>query len=280
MGLIRYPGGKTKLLKPILNKILSVRTDETTYFEPFFGGGSVGLSAMKKIPFDKVWINDIDTGMCCLWTSVIRFPSELKELVQQFKPSVDAFYSLKAEMCSELLNWDDASIVNYGLKKLALHRISYSGLGLKAGGPQGGLEQKSKYHIACRWNPDKICKCIDDAHSTFARFESYCTSLDFESPLLKDLTYSSALVYLDPPYYQKGHELYHFAFTEEDHIRLAKMLRNTHHNWVLSYDNCDEIRSLYDWATIEVVDVKYSITAEKKEDGLKSKVASELIITR
>jgi DNA adenine methylase len=70
------------------------------------------------------------------------------------------------------------------------------------------------------------------------------------------------LLYIDPPYYQKGNDLYHVGFSIEDHIRLADVLRKTKHRWILSYDECDEVQGLYGWATIERVSVNYSITAK------------------
>ena len=54
------------------------------------------------------------------------------------------------------------------------------------------------------------------------------------------------LVYLDPPYYEKGADLYLNHYQETDHKRLAKKL-NAHPDapWLLTYDNKPEIRKLY-----------------------------------
>ena len=49
---------------------------------------------------------------------------------------------------------DRGRIVDIGFKKLAIHQISYSGLGTMSGGPLGGAGQKSQYKIDCRWSPD------------------------------------------------------------------------------------------------------------------------------
>ena len=40
---------------------------------------------------------------------------------------------------------------------------------------------------------------------------------------------------------------------------MSKILKETTHLWLLSYDNCDEIRELFDWACIVEIPVKYSI---------------------
>ena len=50
------------------------------------------------------------------------------------------------------------------------------------------------------------------------------------------------LIYLDPPYYEHGAELYLNSYTHNDHAELASFLLNrTTIKWVLSYDNVKEI---------------------------------------
>ena len=52
------------------------------------------------------------------------------------------------------------------------------------------------------------------------------------------------VVYLDPPYYVKGSQLYLSFYDEADHAALAKALRNERRfKWVLSYDNAPEVRA-------------------------------------
>jgi len=89
-----------------------------------------------------------------------------------------------------------------------------------------------------------------------------------------------SLLYLDPPYYVKGNDLYQHGFTVDDHQRLANALRHTEHAWVLSYDDCCEVRQLYNWANVESLQVNYSITATKDKDTGErvSRTKGELLI--
>lgn len=277
----RYPGGKSKLSNFILKHLdVYYKNNDLEYREPFFGGGSIGLKFISSNPqWKKIWINDKDVGISDLWTSVIQYPQELKYLVKNFSPSVELFGIYK----KELLEHNDTyiekdKIVQRGFKKLALHQISYSGLGTKSGGPLGGKEQKSKYKIDCRWSPDYICKKIDKLHTLFSKLEiknNKCTSLDFEE-LIK--CPGNCFLYLDPPYYIKGNELYQNGFTKDDHNRLADLLKSTEHPWILSYDDCEEIRSLYNWAKIKSTAVNYTITAEKVSGKCYSRNKFELLI--
>lgn len=282
MSCFRYPGGKTKLQSVIVAELSKYNLEE--YREPFFGGGGIGINFVsnnKRIK--KIWINDKDVGLSCLWTSIIKYRYELKEYINSFIPSVDMFYKFKDELLNiNKLPVETKNIINIGFKKLAIHQISYSGLGTKSGGPLGGVSQKSKYKIDCRWSPKNICKKIDKVNSQLCSLEIHensCSNLDFADVINDDT--KKSLIYLDPPYFEKGNDLYQCGFTVTDHERLAGTLKKSSHAWLLSYDDCEEIRNLYDWANITSLDVNYSINAIKdRETGERfSTIKKELLIS-
>ena len=285
MSFFRYPGGKSKLRSKIASKLNDIAsTVDLEYREPFFGGGSIGLKLLQdKSDLKRMWINDFDTGVSCLWTTLINRPDLLKDRVIKFIPSTESFYKFKDELTDKPPEFtSDTIIANYGFKKLAIHQISYSGLGTKSGGPLGGIKQASDYKIDCRWSPEYICKKIDLLHNQFSKLnirEKKCTNLDFIN-LILDKEHD-AIIYLDPPYFDKGSDLYQCSFTEQDHHRLAEALKETNHRWVLSYDDCGEIRKLYMWADIEEIkEVSYSITAlkDKNTGERSSRTKGELLI--
>jgi len=254
MSFFRYPGGKKKLKEQIVPKLIRLSKGCSQYVEPFMGGGSITVEILKKFSIFKYWLNDIDVGISSLWNSIIFNPAELKKLVISFIPSTEKFYEYK----EYFLN-DPLPSVDTGFKKIALHQISYSGLGVKSGGPLGGRNQLSKYTIGCRWSPYYICKQIDYFHNLLYPLHKniIISNLDFEQLFINNPLKS--VYYLDPPYYVKGSELYQHSFLIEDHERLANLLKKTEHNWLLSYDDCPEIRELYSWAKINSIDVTYSI---------------------
>lgn len=280
--LLRYPGGKAKLLRPVLFELL--RADRSyEYREPFFGGGAVGLSYLAANPdAHKIWLNDKDPGIASLWTAVMWYPDDLKDRIRAFRPAPDLFDAIRERLRSvtTMVTRRD-EIVEVGFEKLAIHRISYSGLGTMAGGPLGGRKPTSAAAIGSRWSPDRLCATVDALHQRLAFCDARhaaCTCLDFRQVIQDDSCPS--VIYLDPPYYDKGNELYQCSFTRADHERLAGLLRTSKHRWVLSYDDCPEIRELYGWANLQVIDVNYSITACKnRETGKKvSQTKPELLI--
>jgi site-specific DNA-adenine methylase len=69
-GLIRYPGGKSKLWKVITTRLQEMVTDlgpNAEFQEPFLGSGSVVLAALSLDPrVRRAWINDRDPAMAAL----------------------------------------------------------------------------------------------------------------------------------------------------------------------------------------------------------------------
>ena len=270
MSFFRYPGGKAKVL-PYIRKYLDQWIDlgmDVDYREPFVGAGSVLVDVLDRHSFlDAVWINDKDAAIACLWMTLAEKLQRigLQEKVSQFTPSVRDFYAMK----EFLLSGSVTSSVTMAFYKIAVHQMSYSGLGVKSGSPLGGKGQASPYKIDCRWNATYINWRIDQIGAMLDSRRVYATGFDFEDMLLAGSARNKTVIYIDPPYYIKGAELYQHAFTHQDHVRLAKALRNCPHQWLLSYDDTQEVRALYQgWTQIEEIAVNYSITNSRRKTEL------------
>jgi len=262
--LMRYPGGKTRLAKRIVPEIFAQGDlSMVEYREPFVGGGSI----LHKLLSDtrRIWINDVDADLAALHTSVMLYPDDLKERILAFEPSPDEFHRMKNELRLGAVDiaYRD-TLVERGFYKLAVHRMSYSGLGTMGG---------ALSDTGSRWNPYELCRTIDHVHNLISKNSirnNSCTSVDFNELILDDSR--PAVLYIDPPYVAKGGECYEHSFTERDHIRLADALRRTPHGWVLSYDNHPLVRSLYGgWTDIQQISASYSAAG--------ARVATELLIT-
>ena len=252
----RFAGGKSKLSKLIARIIFDRFGAISDYREPFFGGGSVGLEVMEHLgPGTKVWINDKDDSLMGIWQAVVENPHSITDPTMGYEPRLKDFYEFKYR----LMDHDDkSSPQDRAIMQLVMRQTSFSGLGVMSGGPMGGRSQKSKdYKINARWSPNSMSKKIMQAHKLFEKFDVKCTSTDY-GEVLQGVTRNS-VVYLDPPYRQKGHQLYQVQFSKEEHIKLAGMLKKLDCKWFLSYDNCQEVRELYDWAEIIQIPVSYTL---------------------
>ena len=71
---------------------------------------------------------------------------------------------------------------------------------------------------------------------------------------------ADTLIYLDPPYYVKGRALYHDFYEHQDHEKVSKFMMGATHRqrWIVSYDNVQTIRELYEGARHVVYDIGYS----------------------
>lgn len=283
--IIRYPGSKAKLVAEIVESFppefhaakhvrdeqkragkqrVYFKTDySTTYCEPFFGSGAIGLKIIDSLPAQcSVWINDIDHGMYAIWKTICDDADRLKSLVSAFVPSVDAFYRFKAE---DGKSTGDLAVDAFN--KIALHRMSMSGFGAKSGGPIGGRSQNRQYTVDCRWTPASIIAAIQLAKQSLFRFRETgrmrITNIHFRD-MIAEAT-DASLIYLDPPYYVKGGQLYAHNMSPEEHAELASLLRNTPADWRLSYDDCQEIRDLYPWADFKELEIRYTNAVTDKK---------------
>ena len=66
---------------------------------------------------------------------------------------------------------------------------------------------------------------------------------DFEV-LIKHYDRPDSFFYCDPPYYTSEY-VYDCGFTWEDHLRLKKALSECKGKWLISYNDCPEIREIY-----------------------------------
>lgn len=92
---------------------------------------------------------------------------------------------------------------------------------------------------------------------------------DFET-LIRHYDRPDAFFYLDPPYYSTE-DMYEAGFGNEDHIRLRDILGNIKGRFLLSYNDCPEIRGLYegfslfDFSRIHSMAQRYEAGKEFKE---------------
>lgn len=75
----------------------------------------------------------------------------------------------------------------------------------------------------------------------------HITNFDAETwlPTLDSIMPSNSLIYLDPPYYEKGQGLYRNFYQHKDHVAIQKKLANIKTPWLVSYDNHPNIKEIY-----------------------------------
>lgn len=96
---------------------------------------------------------------------------------------------------------------------------------------------------------------------------------DFEA-LIRQYDRENAFIYCDPPYFMTE-DHYEVEFPKEDHVRLRDTLSRSLGKWMVSYNDCDYIRELYDGYHITAV-TRINNLAQRYDGGCEF---PEVIIT-
>lgn len=252
MSLFRYPGGKVRYTDFILPTLYRF-SGFSSYVEVFVGGGSVALAMAMQHPSVNIIINDLDTGIASFWDLIANAPEpefqSLVERIQNTKPTVEMFNQIKQSLPSDR--------PGQAFRALFLNRCSYGGMGWR---PLGGKGQQSLGKIDSRWGGEKKVFEMNEARRLL-HGRTQVLNADFGNVI--PLAGEKALMFLDPPYYKAGNELYNFTWTDADHIRLRDALKGKS-NWVMSYDDHPFIRERYHTLAY-LMAVKYSVGRNRKK---------------
>jgi DNA adenine methylase len=239
---LRYPGGK-QILARVLGHLIRLNGREGgVYIEPYAGGAGAALSLLYREYVRKAIINDADSRVYAFWHAVLNCTDELLKLIRDTPLSVEEWKRQR----QIYLKPGRASRVRVGFAAFYLNRCNRSGI-IGNAGLIGGLNQTGKWKIDARYNRADLARRVERVARYGDRIEVF--NLDATELLRTELPRPSragrAFVYLDPPYYTKGSQLYLNHYTPADHTALADYLSNATFTWVMSYDNVPEIRKLY-----------------------------------
>lgn len=250
---LRYPGGKQRL-SPFINElIIENNLSEGHYVEPYAGGAGVALQLLmtKKVSF--IHLNDSDFGIYSFWHSVLNRPDELCKMIARASLTVEE-WRLRKQIVKKC---DKRRKLELGFSVFFLNRCNRSGI--LSAGVIGGLEQNGNYKMDVRFSRNDLIRRIE----AIVKFKDsiFLTNYDAQYyvqnyiPNLPDNT----LVYLDPPYYEKGSQLYLNAYNKKDHELISSVIQNEiNHKWVLSYDGVPDIVELYKERRHFLYDLQYS----------------------
>lgn len=257
---LRYPGGKGKLAYYIKALIEENHLSDGHYIEPYAGGAGVALELLLQEYVRKVHINDIDPAVYAFWHSVLNCTDDLCRLIVDTPVNIDNWFKNK----NILSDTDNHSLLEVGFATFFLNRTNRSGI-LKAG-VIGGKNQSGKWKLDVRYNKVELLKRIRDIENYRSRIFLYnMDSVDFIKKIPATLD-ENVLVYLDPPYYIKGQDLYRNYYKNEDHIEIMNTLTNSKiKNWIVSYDNAIEIRNIY--SNFRMMEYSLQYTAQSKKVG-------------
>ena len=237
---LRYPGGKTRAVSHILPLIPE---SERLICSPFTGGGSIELACVDQGRTVRGY--DVFKPLTRFWYYQIYSPQSLANLVKSYYPLDKSRFS---DLQKRLLTINDFDMA---AAYYVLNRSSFNGTALS-----GGM---SKGHPRFTKTAIQRIRSFNVKGFTVER-------IDFKESIPRN---KDAFLYLDPPYLN-GEKLYgvkgdvHENF---DHGHLRKLL-GERGRWLLSYNDCPEIRGMYSGYEIRKAAWSYGMGNDKKSNEI------------
>lgn len=250
---LRYPGGKGKLTDFIKLVFEQNNLLDGFYAEAYAGGAAIAINLLVHSYASRIYLNDLNTGVYAFWKSVIEHPEELCKAIRDAKVTMDEWHKQKAIQNDQ----SNHSPLEVGFSTFFLNRTNRSGI--IWGGVIGGKNQDGAWKLDARFNKQDLIKRVEKIAMYGSRIRLYnMDAADFIRDILSTLPQKS-LVYLDPPYYDKGGELYENHYIHDDHMNISKLVKNTIKlPWIVSYDFTPEIMNMYKWARSISYRISYS----------------------
>ena len=225
---LRYPGGKGKL-EPFM-ELLIRQTGHLggTYVEPFAGGAGIALELLEKGIVSDIVINDLDKGIYSFWRAILTETDRFINNIRNVELSIDEWNRQR-----EII--DDCSRYSYelGFATFYLNRTNRSGI-IK-GGVIGGIEQAGNWRMDARFNREALIERIVKIASRKNHIHLYNKDVNSFIQNYLPKYQQNAFVYFDPPYFDKGKQLYLNFFSYDDHVRIERMINNqVNCDWVIT----------------------------------------------
>ena len=257
--ILKWVGGKRQLLDDILPLIPQC----STYVEPFVGGGAVLLSLQPK----KAVINDYNAELINVYVCVRDHLEELLEMLERHKELNSAGHFYKVRALDREPGFEDLPPVERAARIIYLNKTCYNGLyRVNSAGQFNSPYGKYK-------NPAIVNEPVVRAMSTYLNGGVKILCGDY-GQALKGLR-EGAFVYLDPPYMPISSSSSFTGYTEggfgyDEQVRLKEecdKLASKGIHFMQSNSDCPEIRALYSDYEILTVKAKRAINSRGNRRG-------------
>ncbi|MCG3197730.1 MAG: hypothetical protein GHCLOJNM_02220 [bacterium] len=231
----RYPGGKTWLV-PLVRRWMKSRSCLPDVFvEPFAGGGIIGLTVAFERLANRVVMVELDRNVAAVWETILGGEAAwLADRILEFNLTLEG---VRAEVSKT-----PRSRRELAFQTLLRNRTSHGGILAEGAGVLKNGENGRGIHS--RWYPKTLANRIRHIELVSSRIEfRRGDAFDVIPEYLGD---DLAVVFLDPPYTaggkRAGSRLYtHF---EIDHERLFALCEQVSGDFLLTYDNAEEVVAL------------------------------------
>ena len=255
---LRYPGGKASM-SGLLADIRKVNgLGDRAIAEPFAGGAGASLSLLFMEEAPNIHINDADIAIHDFWWTLTNRPKPFIDQLSKARLTMNEWHRQR----DIYRDRSRVSRLKRGFSAFYLNRCNRSGIVMN-GGPIGGIEQKGPWKLDARFNKHDLVKRCEKVAEYRDRIA--VSRLDGRS-FIAGLDSRKTFFFIDPPYFEKGPTLYLNALDKTYHESLSAQLKGmSSASWVLTYDDCPEIRKMYKgWASIRPFALNYTASERRK----------------
>jgi len=253
--VLRYPGGKTRAVKTLINYIPS---NVNTIISPFFGGGSFEL-ALASQRNCRIIANDKFEPLYNFWITLKNNRDELVIEVRKLMPlTKEMFYECRKNVTDTTIN-----SIKRAAYYFALNRSSFSGSTLS-----GGFSAES---AIARFTDSSVERLLKIQLDNVEFYNMDCN--EFLTQFGMDVS-PNRFIYLDPPYLLEGNNNKLYGSSGDMHEKFqhtdlyTQLVSIPHKNWVMSYNNSNTIQEMYkNYHCIEAV-WSYGMNKTKKSSEL------------
>ena len=229
----RYPGGKTWLV-PRIRQWLKQPAGE--FIEPFVGGASVSLTVAAEQLASHVTMVEIDEQVAAVWRAIIEDGDGawLAERIVNF--------DLTPASLRDVLVKEAGSVRDRAFQTILKNRTFRGGILAPGAAPLKHGENGKGIHS--RWYPKTLQRRILGIDA----FRHRVTFIEGDGMeiIKQNVHRPDATFFIDPPYTvagkRSGRRLYKYA--DLDHQKLFCMMSAVAGDFLMTYDNTNEVREL------------------------------------
>lgn len=231
----RYPGGKTWLVPRLRQWLASQSSKPRVFVEPFAGGGISSLTVAFENLADEIVMAELDDDVAAVWQAILGPDNE------RLAARIVSF-SMTAACVEDELSRTSKTTLDRAFQTILRNRVNRGGI--LAPGVGRIKEGENGRGISSRWYPQTLANRIRAIAQVAPKMRFVCGD---GLRLLEDYAdRADAVSFVDPPYTaggkRAGARLY--AHSELDHDALFCAAARLSGDFLLTYDNAEDVRGL------------------------------------
>jgi DNA adenine methylase len=227
----RYPGGKTWFVPYVRSWLKAYSQRPARLVEPFAGGAVVSLTAAFEGLAGQSVFSEMDGAVAAVWRMVLNGRAKwLARKIESFDLNED---NVRAE-----LKRAPTTLPELAFQTLLRNRVQRGGIMA----PGAGLVKTGEGNrgIGSRWYPQTLARRILEINARKDRL--VFIQGDGLALIAEHSEDEETVFYIDPPYTVAAKRLY--TCWQIDHEALFAQMQRVRGDFLMSYDNTEEVRAL------------------------------------